>query len=74
MQNLNILTEREKEVMELVCKGKTNFEICKILNIAMATTKTHLHNVYAKYSLFANNRKDYSIMRLQAALIYLKIL
>lgn len=74
MRNLNILTEREKEVMELVCKGKTNSEICKILNIAMATTKTHLHNVYAKYSLFADKKQDYSIMRLQAALIYLKLL
>ena len=74
MRNLNVLTEREKEVMELVCKGKTNFEICKILNIAMATAKTHLHNVYAKYSLFADKKQESSVMRLRAALIYLKLL
>jgi DNA-binding CsgD family transcriptional regulator len=42
------LTEREREVLALVAKGRTNLEIAEILWIAPSTVRKHLENVYAK--------------------------
>jgi DNA-binding CsgD family transcriptional regulator len=42
------LTEREREVLALVAKGKTNAEIAETLWIAPSTVRKHLENVYAK--------------------------
>jgi DNA-binding CsgD family transcriptional regulator len=42
------LTEREREVLALVAKGKTNPEIAEILWITPSTVRKHLENVYAK--------------------------
>lgn len=68
------LSLREEEIMELVSKGMTNKEIAQTLKIAVTTVKTHLHNIYAKYLLFADSKPDYSVIRLKAVLIYLRIL
>lgn len=42
------LTSRELEVALLAANGARNSEIAEELHIALSTTKTHLHNVYAK--------------------------
>jgi DNA-binding CsgD family transcriptional regulator len=42
------LTEREREVLALVAKGKTNAEIAETLWITPSTVRKHLENVYAK--------------------------
>jgi DNA-binding CsgD family transcriptional regulator len=42
------LTEREREVLALVAKGKTNPEIAETLWITPSTVRKHLENVYAK--------------------------
>jgi DNA-binding CsgD family transcriptional regulator len=41
-------TSREMEVIDVVCRGYTNPEIAKHLNIGLATVKTHLIHVFKK--------------------------
>ena len=45
------LTVREQEVAACVCKGKSNKEIARALNIREGTVKIHLHNIYGKLSV-----------------------
>jgi DNA-binding NarL/FixJ family response regulator len=41
-------TSRELEVIDVVCRGFTNQEIARHLNIGVATVKTHLIHVFKK--------------------------
>ncbi|MDU7253835.1 MAG: LuxR C-terminal-related transcriptional regulator, partial [Clostridium sp.] len=43
-----LLTEREKEVMEILLEGASNKQIGEKLNISLATVKTHMINIYSK--------------------------
>lgn len=43
-----LLSEREKEVLSVLCEGHSNKEIGEILNISLATVKTHMINIYSK--------------------------
>ncbi|MBO8188692.1 response regulator [Streptomyces spirodelae] len=45
---LNALTEREREVMELVASGLTNDEIAGRLVLSPATAKTHVSRIMSK--------------------------
>jgi DNA-binding NarL/FixJ family response regulator len=47
-RDITPLTEREKEVLELVSKGKNNQEIAEILCVRDVTVKTHLSTVFKK--------------------------
>lgn len=51
---LNSLTLREKQVAELLCCGRTNYEIATALDISNATVKTHLLHIFDKIG--ADNR------------------
>ncbi|MBS7344633.1 MAG: response regulator transcription factor [Caryophanon sp.] len=42
------LTEREIEVLSLLCQGRTNQEIADELFIALKTVKTHVSNILSK--------------------------
>jgi DNA-binding NarL/FixJ family response regulator len=42
------LTEREREVLELVAKGRSNAEISRQLRISPKTVRNHVSNVFAK--------------------------
>jgi len=42
------LTDREQEIVQLVCHGLTNARIAQRLNIGLATVKTHLLHVFEK--------------------------
>ena len=42
------LTEREKELLQLVATGVTNREVAQRLSISVNTVKVHLRNVYTK--------------------------
>lgn len=42
------LTKREKQVIELICKGLKNKEIANLLFISEATVRHHLSSVYGK--------------------------
>jgi LuxR family maltose regulon positive regulatory protein len=42
------LSEREREVLQLLAAGRTNQEIARQLVVAVSTVKTHVHHVFAK--------------------------
>ena len=42
------LTTREREILDLVAKGRTNAEIAELLWVSRGTVRKHLDNVYAK--------------------------
>jgi len=42
------ISGREKEVIELICKGKSNQEISDSLFISLQTVKDHIHRIYIK--------------------------
>jgi len=42
------LTNREKEVLQLIAQGKSNQEIAETLFITLKTVKTHVSNILAK--------------------------
>ena len=44
----DLLTSREIEIVELVCRGRRNKEIADHFNLTEGTVKVHLHNVYRK--------------------------
>lgn len=43
-----ILSDRENEVLRVLAEGHSNKEIGEILNISLATVKTHIINIYSK--------------------------
>ena len=45
---LDLLTEREHEVLRLMARGATNAEIATSLHVAEATVKTHVGSIFAK--------------------------
>jgi DNA-binding NarL/FixJ family response regulator len=45
---LDLLTEREHEVLRLMARGATNAEIGATLHVAEATVKTHVGSIFAK--------------------------
>lgn len=61
------LSEREKEVLELVAKGKTNKYIAHELFISEYTVKKHLQNILEK--LHVNNRAEAAAVAIQKGLI-----
>ncbi len=43
-----LLTNREKEILDLVCNGKAGKEIGRLLHISIATVRTHMRHIYEK--------------------------
>ena len=48
MDKYNKLTEREKEVLELIIQGKSNPQIANELILSIHTVKAHLESIYKK--------------------------
>ncbi len=53
---LDRLTEREKQVVEQVCQGKTFKEIAKTLELSPSTVSNHLYRIYLKLGI--NTRSE----------------
>jgi len=51
LERLDVLTEREREVLEAVGKGLNNTEIAATFFVAEATVKTHIGRILAKLGL-----------------------
>jgi DNA-binding NarL/FixJ family response regulator len=64
------LTEREKEVLQLLAAGLTNKEIGNRLDIAENTVKNHLKNILAKLHL--QNRVQAAALAIQQGLVTMK--
>jgi DNA-binding NarL/FixJ family response regulator len=50
-RSLDLLTEREREVLILMARGLTNGEIAERLRLAEGTVRTHVGRVFSKISL-----------------------
>lgn len=48
---LDQLTHREREVVELVCRGRSYKEAARVLNLAPSTVSNHLYRVYNKLGI-----------------------
>jgi two-component system, NarL family, nitrate/nitrite response regulator NarL len=46
-----VLTERECQIMHLVCEGLSNKEIGRRFNLSDGTVKVHLHHIYEKLAI-----------------------
>jgi LuxR family maltose regulon positive regulatory protein len=42
------LSEREREILQLMASGLSNREIAEQLYLAVGTVKAHLHHIYGK--------------------------
>jgi DNA-binding NarL/FixJ family response regulator len=54
--DLDLLTSREREVLQLLAEGLSNREISEQLNISVKTVETHRANIMSKLSL--DNKTD----------------
>lgn len=66
-QELEALTEREREVLSLVAQGLSNDEIAKHLFISPTTAKTHVSRVMTK--LTARDRAQLVVIAYEAGLV-----
>jgi DNA-binding NarL/FixJ family response regulator len=66
-EQLDILTEREREIMALVARGLSNDEIAKLLTISPATVKTHVSRAMLK--LDARDRAQLVVLAYQTGLV-----
>ena len=48
MTQLNQLSQRERDVAELLLQGKSNKQVAAVLNISVRAVEFHLSNIYAK--------------------------
>ena len=48
MNDINVLTQREKKVLALIIEGKSNPEIADALVISTHTVKAHIESLYRK--------------------------
>lgn len=60
------LTEREREILELIAKGKTNPEIASHLNLSVKTVSNYISNVLLK--VHATDRAKLMLMALEAGM------
>jgi len=59
----DLLTFKEKEILQLICEGKSNKEIANTLFIGLSTVKTHINKIYSKIG--ASNRKEAQMLAKQ---------
>jgi DNA-binding NarL/FixJ family response regulator len=57
---LELLTQREKEVFELLVQGLTNQEIAKQLFVSNHTVKNHVTKIFQKYNIFDRHQLIYA--------------
>jgi DNA-binding NarL/FixJ family response regulator len=46
-----LLTDREKEVLQLLAEGRTNKEVAALLDLGVSTIETHRSNLMQKLGL-----------------------
>ena len=47
----DLLTDREKEVLQLLAEGKANKEVAGVLTLSLSTVETHRTNLMQKLNL-----------------------
>lgn len=66
-KKISPLTQREKEILELVAKGETNSQIADKLFVREVTVKTHLNSIYKKLNV--ENRLQAVLLAQQTEII-----
>jgi len=51
-----VITERQREIVQLVCQGLRNRDIAEMLNLTEGTVKIYLHKIYRKTGI--SNRTE----------------
>jgi DNA-binding NarL/FixJ family response regulator len=69
LKQLDVLTDREREVMVSIAQGHSNAEIAELLHMSVATVKTHVSRVLSK--LDARDRTQLVVMAYQTGLVQL---
>jgi DNA-binding CsgD family transcriptional regulator len=64
------LTQREREVLELLCSGASYREVAAALGVAEGTVQTHVKRIYDK--LGASNKAEAVRIALDARLVPLR--
>jgi len=47
----DLLTPREREILQLLAEGKNNKEVAAFLNLSLYTVETHRSNIFQKLNL-----------------------
>jgi DNA-binding CsgD family transcriptional regulator len=55
------LSQREQQVVALICLGHRNYEIAGILSIAPETVKTHLQRIFDKFQLRSSKELRFAL-------------
>jgi DNA-binding NarL/FixJ family response regulator len=63
-RDLTRLTEREIQIVRLVCEGLSNKEIARRMGISEGTIKFRLHVIYRKLAI--NNRTSLATLALRS--------
>lgn len=64
------LTEREKEILQMVATGVTNRQVARRLSISVNTVKVHLRNIFTK--LGAESRTEATMIAMREGWIYVE--
>jgi DNA-binding NarL/FixJ family response regulator len=64
---IDLLTSKEKEVLQMVAKGESNKQIADKMFVKEVTVKTHLNNIFKK--LKVANRTQAVLLAMQADLV-----
>jgi DNA-binding NarL/FixJ family response regulator len=57
--DLELLTERERDVLGLICQGRSDADMGKILNLSQNTVRNHIASLYRKIGV---NRRSAAII------------
>lgn len=60
-ESLDLLSNRENEIVELIILGKTNNEIADTLCISPFTVKKHIYNIFAKLNISQRSEIKYLV-------------
>ncbi|MFN7999382.1 MAG: response regulator transcription factor [Bryobacteraceae bacterium] len=50
----DLLTSREREILQLLAEGKSNKEVAQLLNLSLYTVETHRGNIFQKLNLHSS--------------------